>query len=109
MHTIFDFVKEQRTNYRSHTIQIADGYDYSQYETLPTIELYHNSKFATGQPEARKAVLQHLQIPGERRHPSFLNKMGSTRAKYGGVLVKKGERAGELCLHVMQWRNMITD
>lgn len=28
MSSAFDFVKEQRTNYRSHTIEIADGYDY---------------------------------------------------------------------------------
>jgi hypothetical protein len=48
METIFDFVKEQRTQYRAYTIEIADGYEYSQYQTLRTIELYHNSKFETG-------------------------------------------------------------
>lgn len=32
MQTIFDFVKEQRTQYRAYTIEIADGYEYSQYQ-----------------------------------------------------------------------------
>jgi hypothetical protein len=35
--------------------------------------------------------------------------MGQTRAKYGGVLVKKTEQGSELCLTVMAWRDMITD
>jgi hypothetical protein len=52
--TIFDFVKEQRNNYRTHTIEIADGYEYSQYERLRTIELYHNSKFLTGNKDSLK-------------------------------------------------------
>ena len=30
METIFDVVKEQRTQYRAYTIKIADGYEYSQ-------------------------------------------------------------------------------
>jgi hypothetical protein len=39
----------------------------------------------------------------------FLNRLGHTRAKYGGVFVKKTEGNGELKLHVMQWLNMTTD
>ena len=35
--------------------------------------------------------------------------MGQTRAKYGGVLVKKTEQGSELRLTVMAWRDMITD
>jgi hypothetical protein len=35
--------------------------------------------------------------------------MGQTRAKYGGVLVKKIEQDGDLRLHVMAWRDMVTD
>ena len=54
METIFDFVKEQRTQYRAYTIEIANGYDYSQYQTLRTIELYHNSKFLTGSQDSLK-------------------------------------------------------
>jgi hypothetical protein len=52
--TIFDYVKEQRTAYRAYTIEIADGYDYSQYQTLRTIELYYNSKFTTGNLDSLK-------------------------------------------------------
>jgi hypothetical protein len=39
---IYEFVKQQRDDYRSKTVQIADGYDFSQDETLRTIDLYHN-------------------------------------------------------------------
>ncbi len=40
----------------------------------------------------------------------FLNRMGYTRSKYGGVLVKKYEEKGEeLELQVVQWKNAITD
>ena len=38
--SIFEFVKEARDNYRSQTVQVADGYEFSQYETLRTIDLY---------------------------------------------------------------------
>lgn len=48
MSSIFEFVQQQRNNYRTETIEITPGYDYSQYNTLRTIELYHNSKFETG-------------------------------------------------------------
>jgi hypothetical protein len=34
--------------------QIADGYEYSQYQTLRTIELYRNSKFETGNKDSLK-------------------------------------------------------
>lgn len=41
---------------------------------------------------------------------SFLNRFGYTRAKYGGVLVKKTEdEEDELKLDVVQWKNVITD
>jgi hypothetical protein len=46
--SIYKFVAAQRDSYRSDTIQITEGYDFSQYETLRTIELYHNSKFLSG-------------------------------------------------------------
>jgi len=54
MGSIYDFVKTQRDNYRSQTIEIAEGYEYSQYQTLRTIELYHNSKFETGKFDSLK-------------------------------------------------------
>lgn len=34
---------------------------------------------------------------------TFLNRMGATRAKYGGVLVKKTEQDGQLGIHVVAW------
>ncbi len=39
----------------------------------------------------------------------FLNKMGYTRPKYGGVLVKKFEEKDKLEIQVVQWRNVVTD
>lgn len=38
-----------------------------------------------------------------------LNEINFTRAKYGGVLVKKVMRDGELYLEVPEWKNLITD
>jgi len=38
-----------------------------------------------------------------------LNEMNETRARYGGVLVKKIEKDGELKLEVPAWKNLITD
>lgn len=46
----------------------------------------------------------------ENNFAQFLNRMGYTRAKYGGVLVKKFENEDkELELQVVQWKNAITD
>jgi hypothetical protein len=153
MGSIYEFVKEQRDRYRSDTIQIADGYEFSQYETLRTIELYHNSKFLTTNKDslgrekpfyniskfrvnvATRATdinTKDVKIESERadkdayttsflldlrnrnwmkqsNFPTFLNRMGFTRSKFGGVLIKKIEKGNELSVHVMQWRNMITD
>ena len=138
METIFDFVKEQRTQYRAYTIEIADGYDYSQYQTLRTIELYHNSKFTTGNLDSLKREkpfynitkfrvnvetratdidTKDIQVSSEAsdgyvqsfilnlrnrnwmkltNFAAFLNRFGFVRAKYGGVLVKRVERDGDL-------------
>jgi hypothetical protein len=41
--------------------------------------------------------------------PRLLNRMGQTRAKFGGVLVKKTEHGSDLRLHVVPWRDVITD
>jgi hypothetical protein len=35
--------------------------------------------------------------------------MGQTRPKYGGVVVKKTEQKGKLGIHVVPWRDLITD
>jgi hypothetical protein len=39
----------------------------------------------------------------------FLNKMGHTRPKYGGVLVKKVEDSKNLDIQVVEWKNVVTD
>jgi hypothetical protein len=44
----YKFVAAQRDSYRSDTIEITEGYEFSQYETLLTIELYDNDRFLTG-------------------------------------------------------------
>lgn len=38
-----------------------------------------------------------------------LNEFGVTRAKYGGVLIKRVKRNGELHIEIPQWKNLITD
>jgi hypothetical protein len=38
--SIYDFVKKQRDDYRTETVEIAPGYEFNIYETLRTIELY---------------------------------------------------------------------
>jgi hypothetical protein len=52
MGSIYEFVEQQRDDYRSKKVQITDGYEFSQYETLRTIDLYHNSKFTTGNTDS---------------------------------------------------------
>jgi putative transposase len=39
---------------------------------------------------------------------TLLNRMGYTRAKFGGVLVKKIEHNSELSIHVVPWRADVT-
>jgi hypothetical protein len=53
---------------------VAEGYEFSQYQTIRTIDLYHNSKFTTGNKNGlglRETVLRHQQIPYERRHSRY--------------------------------------
>lgn len=38
-----------------------------------------------------------------------LNDFGHTRAKYGGVLIKRVVRNGELYIQIPEWKNIITD
>jgi len=38
-----------------------------------------------------------------------LNKLGYKRCKYGGVIVKKVEKKGDLKIEVVDWRNVYTD
>jgi hypothetical protein len=47
------FVKEARECYRLDQIEMVDGYQFSQYLTLRTIDLYSNSQFETGRLDRR--------------------------------------------------------
>ena len=47
MDSIYEFVKNARDEYYSRTIEVVPGYEFSQHETLRTIELYSNSKVLT--------------------------------------------------------------
>lgn len=47
MDSIYEFVKSGRDDYYGRTIEVVPGYEFSQHETLRTIELYHNSRFTT--------------------------------------------------------------
>jgi hypothetical protein len=50
--SIYEFVRKQRDEYRSNQITITDGYDFSQYETLRTVELYDNDRFLSGSTDS---------------------------------------------------------
>jgi hypothetical protein len=151
--SIYEFVRQARDDYYSQRIEVVPGYEFSQYETLRTIELYDNSQFLSGNkdslgrekgffnitkfrrnvatratdldtkdvhPESTRATqkgyiqsfvlsLKNRNWMKEANLATFLNRMGYTRPKYGHVVVKKVEREDELELHVVPWRDLITD
>lgn len=45
----------------------------------------------------------------ESNFAKTLNEMGETRARYGGLLVKKVTRDGKLYIEVVQWKNIAND
>lgn len=140
------------------TIQIADGLQFSQYQTLRRIEFYASSRYLQGQDnrDARGKIkpfynvgnyrvniatratdidTKDIQITAdspkfyplsfilqkevynwmkETNFAQILNEMSHTRAKYGGVLLKKceyeEEEEGEVMeIEVVDWRNTVTD
>lgn len=59
-----------------------------------------------------KAFLLSKEVHRWMRKTNFaktLNEMGETRARYGGLLVKKCVDDGELRIDVITWKNAITD
>jgi hypothetical protein len=48
MKSIFDYVAGDRDDYTSETVEITEGYEFSQYQTLRMIELYDASRFTSG-------------------------------------------------------------
>lgn len=45
----------------------------------------------------------------ETNYAKHLNERNETRARYGGVVIKKTESAGKLKIDVVPWKNLITD
>jgi hypothetical protein len=54
----------------------------------------------------RKEVMVWMRNNGFAK---LLNNMGKTRSKFGGVLVKKTEQGGKLEIHVVPWKDVVTD
>jgi len=52
MNTIYEFVKNARDEYFDRPIEVVPGYEFHQYETLRTIELYDNSRFTSGNKDS---------------------------------------------------------
>lgn len=66
--TIFEYVARQRDNYRRDTITITEGYEFSQYETLRTIELYDNDRFLTGNKDDLDREKPYFNIVSFRKN-----------------------------------------
>ena len=74
MKSIYKFVAAQRDSYRSDTIEITEGYEFSQYETLRTIELYDNDRFLTGNKDSldrEKPFYNIASFPKERSNTGY--------------------------------------
>lgn len=59
-----------------------------------------------------KSMLFTKEIKNWMRKANFaktLNEFGFTRAKYGGVIVKRVKRNGELYLEIPEWKNVVFD
>lgn len=59
-----------------------------------------------------KSFLYNHEIRNWMKETNFaktLNEMGETRARYGGVLVKKTMDGGEMSIEVVEWKNAVTD
>jgi hypothetical protein len=151
MINIHQFTREQRENYLTRQVKITANYNFNQYDTLNLIELYYNSKFASGNLDSlgrekpfyninkfrvnvatrttdldvkdikiesevsddyvRSFLLtkENLVWMKEVNFGKLLNDMGKTRAKYGGVVIKKTTHAGKLKIDVVPWKDLITD
>lgn len=152
------FLIDRVGEWEKSTIQLVDGLQFSQYQTLRRIEFYSSSRYLQGQDnrDSRGKIKPFYNVGNYRVNiatratdidtkdiqitsdsPKFyplafilqkdvynwmkesnfaktLNEMSFTRAKYGGILLKKcdkeEEQEGEVMeLEVVDWRNVITD
>jgi len=152
MRTIIEEVNSIVSNYETATIDLAEGLQYSQYQTLKKIDYYSNSKYlkakgnkafynivnaivdtsvvatdidtkdiqiiADDKKDFVRAFLLSKDVYNwmkETDFACFLNEAGETRARYGGLLVKKTEeydedaKENQLELEVVHWANVVTD
>lgn len=68
--------------------------------------------FSENPEHAVKSMIFSKEIKNWMRKNFFsktLNNMGFTRVKYGGVLVKRVIKNGEIHLEIPEWKNLITD
>jgi hypothetical protein len=65
--SIYKFVAKQRDSYRSDTIEITEGYEFSQYETLRTVELYDNDRFISGNSALASRLMLSYSIFSKNR------------------------------------------
>lgn len=59
-----------------------------------------------------KSMLFGKEMKNWMKHTNFaqtLNDFGQTRPKYGGVVIKRVKRNGELYIQVPEWKNLVTD
>lgn len=78
---------------------------------LDTKDIHARSK-DTGMKGFVKSFLLNKEIELWMKETNFaktLNEMGETRARYGGLIVKKVMEDGELKIEVIQWKNASTD
>lgn len=156
---IIKLLQKKVGDWEKSSVQVTDGLEFNQYQTIRRIEFYTSSRYLTGfqnrdsrgrikpfyniinyrvniATRATDLDTKDIQIVADQ--PKFtpisfllqkevynwmkdsnfaktLNDIGFTRAKYGGVLVKKcveyNEEAkeDELEIEVVDWRNVITD
>lgn len=49
---IYQFIREQRQNYKTDKVEIVDGLEFNQRDTITRAELYYNSTFETGNTDS---------------------------------------------------------
>lgn len=151
MKTIHSELKALKDNYFEGTINVYGDKEFSQYDTLTTIDYYTDDSYVSGDKDRQgkekpfynvvnaavdlavkatdfdtkdiilrptkpqykvQSMLLSKELRDWMRETNFaktLNEFGETRPKYGGVILKKTERGGELKIDVVKWKNVITD
>lgn len=151
MKNIIDELKSIEVNYKTATIDLAEGLSFNMYETIRTVDFYSNSKYLKGNKDSKGRIkpfynivnaivdasvvatdidTKDIQIVAddpkdfvrsfllskdvynwmkEENFGETLNEIGETRARYGGVLLKKTNIDKKLKVEVVQWQNVIVN